>query len=532
MKVHHIHYRTTGYFSKLICDYLGKDPSLSDFYENTPNIEGFKKQIELKQAEENVSEFPRDLLVAALKSQYKNLNISENTALNIEVLKDKNTYTITTGHQLNIFTGPMYFLYKIVSVINLTKQLKKEFPAQKFVPIYWMATEDHDFEEINYFNFKNKKIQWKTDDSGAVGRLNTDGFEAVFNEFSQLLNNSENADYLRNLFKNAYLKHSSLTEATRYLVNELFTDYGLVVIDGDYPELKQHFAPIVKDELLSNISFQQVSKSNDLLGEKYKIQVNPREINLFYLENGLRERIIFENDMFKINGTSRTFSKDEILEELQNFPERFSPNVIMRPLYQEAILPNLAYIGGGGEIAYWFQLKKYFEVLKIPFPILLLRNSVMMMSSKQFKKMTKLNISLDEIFIKQESLINKKVKEISEVAIDFTNQKLFLQQQFITLKELANKTDKSFEGAVFAQEKKQLNGLDKLEKRLLKAQKRKLANEIERLKLIQNELFPNQSLQERTCNFSEYYLKLGSNFIPMLFEALKPLKQQFAIIEY
>lgn len=529
MKVHHISFQQTGYFSKLIGDYLDKNKELSQFYGNFPDIEGFKNQLELKKS---FNPKTRKVLVESLQNQCVNISLSEATISNIQLLRNENTFTITTGHQLNIFTGPLYFLYKIVSTINLTTQLKKEFPAYNFVPVYWMATEDHDFEEINYFNFKGAKVSWNRKSSGGVGRLNTDGFDAVFEEFKTALGSSNNEKFIKELFQKAYLNHDTLTSATRYLVNELFGNLGLVILDGDDVNLKQEFAPIVKDELLSQTSFKHVSETNKKLGEHYKIQVNPREINLFYLKNAVRERIVFEDNTYKINNTTLTFSEEEILNELQKHPDRFSPNVIMRPMYQETILPNLCYIGGGGEIAYWFQLKKYFEAVETPFPILLLRNSVLLISEKQLLKSNKLNVSLLELFFKQQNLIDKKVKELSEVSIDFSEQKEFLKQQFKALKKVAIKTDTSFIGAVNAQEKKQLNGLDNLEKRLLKAQKRKLADQVSRIKLLQDQLFPNQSLEERTRNFSEVYLNLGANLVPMLIDALEPLKLEFSVIEY
>lgn len=529
MKVHHISFQQTGYFSELIGDYLDKNENLSEFYGNFPDLEGFKNQLELKKS---FSSKTRKVLVESLHNQYSNISLSEATHSNIELLSNENTFTITTGHQLNIFTGPLYFLYKIVSTINLTTQLKKEFPSYNFVPIYWMATEDHDFEEINYFNFKGAKVSWNRNSSGGVGRLNTDGFDAVFEEFAKQLGSSTNEKYIKELFQNAYLNHNTLTSATRYLVNELFGNLGLVILDGDDVALKQEFAPIVQDELLNQTSFNNVSETNEKLGEHYKIQVNPREINLFYLKDNIRERIVFEDNTYKINNTKLTFSEVDILNELQQHPDRFSPNVIMRPLYQETILPNLCYIGGGGEIAYWFQLKEYFKEVETPFPILLLRNSVLLVSEKQLSKLNKLNVSLLELFSKQQELIDKKVKELSDVSIDFSEQKEFLEQQFNALKELATKTDQSFIGAVNAQEKKQLNGLNNLEKRLLKAQKRKLADQVSRIKLLQDELFPNQSLEERNRNFSEVYLNLGTNLIPMLIDALDPLKLEFTVIEY
>lgn len=341
MKVHHIPFQETGYFSNLIGDYLDKNENLNEFYGNFPDLNGFKNQIALKK--QVFKSDSRKILIESLQKQYNSVETTSLTKSNIQLLESENSFTITTGHQLNIFTGPLYFLYKIVATINLAKKLTTEFPETNFVPVYWMATEDHDFEEINYFNFQGKKVVWDKESSGAVGRLNTEGFEAVFKAYSNQLGNSINENFIKNLFQKAYLKHTNLTDATKYLVNELFGEYGLVIIDGDDVELKEQFSPIVKDELLKNTSFNFVSNTSEKLGVNYSIQVNPREINLFYLKENLRERIVFENNNFKINNTNIVFSEEEILKELSRYPERFSPNVIMRPLYQETILPNLCY---------------------------------------------------------------------------------------------------------------------------------------------------------------------------------------------
>ena len=529
MTVHHIPFRKTGFFSELICDYLNEDSKLKEFYGNAPTIEGIGQQIQLK---DGFSLDKRNTLVKVLNRQYDSVEVTDETKVNINALANKDTFTITTGHQLNIFTGPLYFLYKIVSTINLTKKLNEEFPKKYFVPIYWMATEDHDFEEINYFNFKGQKLSWNIESKGAVGRLKTVDFQPMLELFSSLLGNSINENYLKNLFEKSYVGHDTLTDATRYLVNELFGKYGLVILDGDDKELKKEFTKVVSRELFEQTAEKCVNESSEALKKIYHAQVNPRDINLFYLKDGLRERILYENGVYIINNTSQTFTQTEISEELNAFPEHFSPNVIMRPVYQEVILPNLVYIGGGGELAYWFQLKNYFQELKVPLPILLLRNSALFMSSKQMRKLNKLNISINELFLKQGILIDKKVKEISEVDIDFTVQRNVLMGQFQGLKELAKRTDKSFMGAVLAQEQKQLNGLNNLEKRLLKAQKRKLVDEVQRITKLQNELFPKQSLEERNRNFSELFIELGNDLIPYIFEGLDPFKQEFTIIEY
>ncbi len=542
MSVKTIPYFKTGYFSKLVCDYLAEKPELQPFYNRFPKLENFEKQLEEKSLSVRalrlgLGQAPsRTILVESLNNQYQGIKVSKATQSNINSLSKESTFTITTGHQLNLFTGPLYFLYKIFSVINLSETLNKKHSKHHFVPVYWMATEDHDFEEINYFNLFGKKIAWKRESAGAVGELTTEGLEELLTQLKSNLEMSggatENVQKLTQLFSEAYTKHNNLTDATRYLANELFSSYGLVIIDGNDCDLKKQFIPFAEKELTEKLSFQKVEATTQRLEEiGFKKQVHPREINLFYLTKGLRERIIEEDGSFKIKNTEITFSKEEILKELQDHPERFSPNALLRPLYQEIVLPNLCYVGGGGELAYWFQLKDYFESVGVTFPILLLRNSVLLVPKKLSKKLEKLNETIESLFLSPYDLEKKQTHQLSEVVIDFTPQREHLKKQFANLYAIAEKTDKSFLGAVAAQEKKQLNGLDNLEKRLLKAEKRKLADQLNRVTTIQNQLFPKESLQERTLNFSEFYLEFGKGLFQSLKENLEPLSHEFTVLE-
>ncbi len=523
-----IPFQKTGYFTKITSDYLDENKDLDVFYDNFPDLDGFADQIKKKR--ESFSLESRHVLVESLTNQYVNLNTSEKTKQNIQLLLHENTFTVTTGHQLNLFTGPLYFLYKIVSAINLATKLKSEFPENNFVPIYWMATEDHDFEEIKFFNYKENKISWEREATGAVGRLSTEGLDLVLKEFSAQLCEGKNSKYLIDLFKRSYVDHQNLTNATRYLANELFATYGLVILDGDDKDLKRGFIPYVKDELVSQNCFKEVSKTNKELGKNYKIQVNPREINLFYLDNQLRERIVIEDGKYKVLNTDINFSQKKIIQEVEKYPEKFSPNVLMRPLYEEVVLPNLCYIGGGGELAYWFELKSYFESQQVPFPVLLLRNSVLLVKEKQIKKLQKLEISFTDVFLRENDLVSKKIRELSDISIDFSGQKKTIEKIFLDLKEISKCTDPSFLGAVEAQQKKQLNGLSNLEKRLLKAQKRKMKDVVERISILHHELFPNDALQERNANFSEFYEEAGDDLINKLVSYLDPLKLEFDII--
>ncbi len=531
-----ISFKETGFFSSLICDYLDQKQKLEPFYSCFPSMTNFKAKIKEKGA--SFSDKNRQVLVKSLKNQYDNIIVTEQSQNNIELVVNETTFTVTTGHQLNLFTGPLYFLYKIISTINLTEKLKKTYPEYDFVPIYWMASEDHDFLEINYFTLHGKKIAWNKAEglnnaNGYVGDYNTDGLNEVFEVLKAELGGGENADYLKQLFKKGYLEHDDLASATRYIVNELFGEYGLVIVDGNDADLKSLFIPVINQELKENTAFVEVSKTTKVLIEQgYKAQVTPREINLFYGIKGVRERIVqIRNSGYAtLSGGVKWNSLKEILTEVSKNPERFSPNALMRPVYQEMILPNLCYIGGGGELAYWLQLKSCFKSFIIPFPIILLRNSALLISEKQQGKLEKLSVTPSELFMNSSELINYKVRQISNIPIDFTASKKTLQVQFDTLKSLAEQTDKSFIGAVKAQQVKQIKGLENLEKRLLKAQRLKLSDHVSRLTSMQNQLFPQQSLQERKSNFSEFYLEYGVDLIPTLKKSLDPLKQGFSFI--
>ena len=526
-----ISYSKTGYFSKTMSDYLEQDISLRSFYGKFPTIEGIKEQLEEKQ--KTVTQKGRSVLVSQLQEQYTGVAITQATQDNISALSKDTAFTITTGHQLNLFSGPMYYIYKILSVINLTEQLTTKYPENSFVPVFWMATEDHDFEEISGFNFKGKKIKWEANQSGPVGRFSTKVLQELVTVLKTEFGQGVNGEYLLALFERAYSGNDTLTQATRFITNELFGSYGIVVLDGDDQGLKKQFTSYIEKELFAKKGFKEITKTSQrLVSAGYGQQVHPREINLFYIQDGLRERIVEKDGMFLINNTSLVFSKAQMQEQVTEYPQRFSPNALLRPLYQEVILPNLCYVGGGGELAYWFQLKDYFESVGVAFPVLLMRNSAVLANRKLEHTLKQLDVSVQDIFKKDTALTTWFVHKVSQITIDFSAQRAHLEKQFEHLYTLASQTDASFLGAVAAQQKKQTNGLNHLEKRLLKAQKRKHAAQIERLIALRGELFPDGNLQERTTNFSEFYLEYGTGLIPAIKENLKPLDGKFTIIYF
>jgi bacillithiol synthase len=531
MAVPYIPYKATQILPKLLQEVMDQNPALDRFYTAPAILKNFDAQMALKTAEFSTEK--REILAECLSVQYKNLNQGASVIANIEALRKKQTFTVTTGHQLNLMGGPLYFLYKIISVINLAKTLKKEHPKHTFIPVFWMASEDHDFDEINHFYFGKDQLEWQQPAQGAVGRYSTTHLSDVLDVFETHLGSNPHADSLKELFQKAYIQQHNLADATRALVHHFFGENGLVVIDGDDAQLKQLFVPSVQNELSHQWVYNEVTNTNGALktiDQGYKIQVNPRVLNLFYIKNDLRARIEENEGVFRILNTDLSWGLEGILEEVKSHPERFSPNVLMRPLYQETILPNLCYVGGGGELSYWLQLKSCFERFGVTFPLMMHRNSVLLISEKQHQNLEKLNLTVADLFLSPDDLTKKITLNQTQLPVDFSEQKNHLKKQFEQLYALAKQTDGSFLGAVAAQEKKQLKGLSNLEKRLLKAEKRTYKDHINRALLLQSTFFPNGNLQERVLNFSTFYALYGDDFVDKLKSELDPFQQGFAVI--
>lgn len=516
-----------GKFSPLITDYLQQKDNVRQFYSAFPSDDTL-----VSHTKEKLSQYKhRETVHRALSAQMSALNLSEKQIQNLEKFKLSNTVTVTTGHQLNLLTGPLYFFYKILQVIRCCEEMNVKHPEFNYVPVFWMATEDHDFAEINHFYHKNQTVHWEKYASGAVGRLNLDGIDEVFNIFSNQLPHISNAQTLKDLIQNSYLNSKTLSEATQKLVQFLFSEYGLLIIDGDDKELKKLMIPSFQDELIHNTAFKKVSESNQVLIENsYSIQVNPREINLFYLGNGnIRERIVFENEHFYVLDSEFKFTQDEIISELNSNPEKFSPNALLRPFYQETILPNIAYIGGSGEIAYWLQLKNYFDAQNVFFPLLIVRNSVLILNQKQKSKLEKLDLNYKDLFSPLFELVSGNVMQHSDTTIDFAYYKSQIQNIFNELSEKSIQTDITFAKMVNAQRVKQLKGMTKMEQRLVKAEKKKNSERVERIENIYSELFPKGNLQERVMNFSDFWLEYGSGFIQEIYKEIHPYEFRFII---
>jgi len=526
MQAKYISYPETNAFSSIVLDYIGGKEELKPFYQYRPDYEGFAEAIKNRRYAGD-----RSVLVQILRKQYASAKSSALVEANIELLSDEKTFTITTGHQLNIFTGPLYFIYKIVTAINLAKDLKSRFPEYNFVPVYWMATEDHDFEEINHVKVEDKMLTWTKNAAGATGRLDTADIIDTLTAYKGYLGISQNGLVLSRLVEDAYTNHTRLSDATRDLVDALFGEYGLVCIDADEVALKRQFSEIIFKDITESESFKRISESNtslEALG--YKVQVNPREINFFYMIDGLRERIVLEDGLYKVVHSDISFTLEALRAEIDQHAERFSPNVVMRPVYQEVVLPNLGYIGGGAEVTYWLQLKASFAHYQVDFPVLMLRNSALVIDKRSETRMQILGISHKHLFSNTETLKTDWIKAHVNLQLALDDEERAVRAIFDQIKLNAYKIDKTLSQSADAAKSKALKLISTLEKKMLRAEKRKHKTSFSQIEALKEKLFPTGVLQERVLNIAPMFVLYGDDFIESLIASFRPLDHQFTIL--
>ncbi len=524
-----IAYERTGYFTKIVSDYLNQSASLQPFYKHNASLEGIQQAIRDRQAFDT----QRALLVETLEEQYKGLPVTEKLQQHITALASTNTFTVTTAHQPNIFTGPLYFIYKIMHTVRLADDLSKQLPQYQFVPVYYMGSEDADLDELGYINLGGQKLVWNTQQTGAVGRMKVDKeltklLHAIEGQIAVLPKGKE----LVALLNRCYTEGKTIQQATLELVNELFGSYGVVVLVPDHAKLKSAFRAAVKKELLEGFSHQVVTATIASLGKHYKVQAGGREINLFYLLDDKRERIERQGDGYEVRTLGLQFSRESILAELDAHPERFSPNVILRGAFQENVLPNIAFIGGGGELAYWLELKDVFEAIQVPYPVLVLRNSFLLMKHEQEQKLQKLGFDPTALFNTEQNLVYELVMRESNVKLCLTDELKEAAAYYEKLKALTGAIDTTLKQHVEALETKAVKRLKELEKKMLRAEKAKFEAQQKQIARLKQDLFPNNSLQERVENFATWYAVDGAAWMQMIYEVSEGFSKDFAVVTY
>jgi bacillithiol synthase len=525
--ISYLPHHQTNSFTQIVLDYLANDEKLHSLFEHYPDLENIENAIAAK-SKQNIN---RPVLVEGLLTQYGTLEKTELVSTNINLLALENTFTICTAHQPNIFTGPLYYIYKILHTVALSHYLKNKYTQYNFVPVYYMGSEDADIDEIGTFFMAGKQYKWQPNEGGAVGRLSTESLQTILQEIAKYIDvKTPNGKKIFTILHQAYSTNKTLSEATLILVNALFGEYGVVVFEPDATIFKKQFVAVMQDELLQQTANKIVINTNIEIAKNYKPQAHSREINLFYSIGHSKERIEKNGELFQIVNTEIKFTEQEIIAELHQYPERFSPNVILRGAYQETILPNIIFIGGGGELAYWLQLKNVFTHHHIAYPMLVLRQSISMVNQQSQSIIAKQHLQITDAFIPIHELQKKRIDTFEELN-HFENQNKIHLQLFESYQKMMASLPAEFAKSIKAHQTKSSAIQHRLQTKIIAAFKKKENLQMQQLEKLHASFFPENTLQERKENMIPYYLQFGDDFFNMILQSITPFGNEYAIIK-
>lgn len=520
-------YRTTGAFSALASDYADQTADLDSFRAFPVNQEGIAQALKERAA------YPvnRQLLVDYLKDLYSTIDLHPAQAKNLAALESHRTFTVTTAHQPNLGTGPLYFLFKIIHAIKLADSLNKQYPAFNVVPVYYMGSEDADLDELGNFTLQGTRYTWDTRQTGAVGRMKADAaLQQLLDAASGFLTVLPHGPQLVERLKKAYAPKRPIAAATFELVNELFARFGLLIFQPDDARVKSGFARVMEQELTTQFSAAALQKVAAQFPEKYKLQTAGRALNLFYLTDTQRRRIEYNGSEYTVVDSELKFDQEAVLKELNHHPERFSPNVVLRPVLQELLLPDIAFIGGGAELAYWMELREVFREASVFFPMLILRNSYLLAGPEVQSLMHKHQLDELALFQSERRLVEDLVQRHSTIRLQLLPERERLNELYDEISQLAGKADVTLAhhtGALFHGAEKRLLAL---EKKMFRAERKKMDASVRQLSKLKSGLFPGENLQERVESGLYWLALYGDRFLDWLYDHALTTEQQFTVL--
>ncbi len=487
---------------EIVVDYLNQKLDLSHFY-SQPNLPA--SYAELKKQRQYFSPNQRLELHSHLVNQYQNAGINLELTANHSVQEQLNSllqpqgYTVCTGHQLVLFGGPLFTTYKILTAIKLARTLSLANPSEPVIPIFWLASEDHDFEEIQTVKINGNAISLNlTHDANPVGELMLQKIEQLIEELTKVFPQHAFANELLSQIKRAYQNGTKLAVATLKYYHELYAAFGLVILDANSPTLKQALIPIIKKDLLEQFHFQIQKDSDTILAKQYNLQINARPFNFFYINEAGKRFLIKQNSnhLFQLSENEKDYTAQELTHLIENFPERFSPNVNLRPIFQELILPNLAYIGGPAEIAYWLQLKPIFDAYKLSYPILVLRHMQAFVPNGFAQSVKKFNLNLSQLIlpIQELELVFNKLSDFP----GFEKELEIIDQNWQTIYDAFLKLNDQSAKDLLQVKLKERTDSKLLLKKFNVLRKEKLKSQFDKLLKLRSLLYPNGVFQERT----------------------------------
>jgi bacillithiol biosynthesis cysteine-adding enzyme BshC len=478
----------------------------------------------------------RATLTDVLRDQNRTFGGSDATNRNIDLLSRDTTYAVVTGQQVGIAGGPLYTVYKTLTAIRLAEKLKETHPELNFVPVFWLEGEDHDLEEMNYVGLLNQEhapvrvTYWpkgKPTQKNVlpVGEMLIDEhIDPFIAELERTLPNSEFKKQLLEALRAAYAPGTTFNRAFASWMNHLFPSAGIVFLSANDARVKRQVAGIFRREIEQFPAVSQlIIQRSAELEHDYHAQIKTRAMNLFLYHKGGRYLIEPREHDFSLRGTRHFLSKEELLSIADNQPELLSPNVALRPICQDTILPTVAYVAGPSEIAYFAQLEPVYRHFGLAMPAIYPRMSATVVEERVSRTLEKFEIPINELFAPPAKVQRKVIDQISEVNIEemFAESRARLNDTMNELKFGLQYIDQTLLGALETTRVRNEANLGLLKDKAVEAQARRHETALRQLQRAAATVYPNDNYQERELNALQFMNKYGPDFIGRVSSALR-----------
>ncbi len=522
--------QNSGGFSQLFFDYVYEFNEVKNYFPYNFR-ENYAYDAILAAVEQRRTD--RVTLVKVLREQNTEYGASQRTYDNINLLEKPTTFAVVTGQQVGLFGGPLYTVFKTVTAIKLAERLKAKFPSLNFVPVFWLEGEDHDFAEMNNVSLldgesRPARIEYLHGGEmpecnlGAMGELPIgSAIEQTFAQLEGVLQKSEYTPQLLAAIKHCYAPGRTFNRAFAGWMNFLFADYGLVFLSPNNREFKKLVSPFFLKEIQEFPTTTQIVIAQSAeLEERYHAQVKPKSLNLFMFHKGGRYLIQpreGEND-FSLKGTRHFLPPEELLRIAADTPELLSPNVVLRPIMQDVLLPTVAYVAGPSEVAYHAQLKPVYEYFGITQPVVYPRASASFVEDRLLRAMEKYGLDFAEFLEDITKATTKVSEQISNIKLDemFGNANNAIRSALNEMKFGLKEIDPTLIAALENVQSKIDGNLNVLKEKSISAQKRRNETSVRQIEKAASGLLPNGSLQEREISILYYMNKYGMDLVKWL----------------
>ncbi len=531
--VEDIPFREIPHQSALYLGYLDSSPAvLSMFRHPGPTLNTLERMVRDK----GVPSIKRKAIVSILKQQNEKFGCGECTRKNIEDLIQADAVAVLTGQQVGLFTGPLYTIYKTMTAIRLAAELRAR--RIKAIPIFWMESEDHDLAEATHIsvigpdqsggNLLDQLFPQAGESARPVGSIQfPDSIKKIVNNYVDSTTGLNWSDEIRSQLLSAYRPGATFSESFAAIMVQLFGSYGLVLFDPQDPAAKALAAPVFSKAIQSvdviNASLRERDRELESSGFHTQVSMADDSTVLFYRENHDRRLLTKVQDGFAVKGTGTRFSADELLRLSEKAPERFSPNVLLRPIVQDSLFPTVAYVGGPSEVAYFAQVEALYRIFGRPMPMVWPRASFTLVGPEVVSIMGRRRLSLLDILQGKKHLLQKLVPA-SDATKTLTVLRDRLESGFAAIQPDIATIDASLEAAMENARRKITHNLEGLEARIAALDASRNTSTIQEAQLLLDNCLPALTPQEREIGVHPFMARYGPSMIDSLY-SLIPLEK-------